>query len=509
MRKIKIKVEKDKIAGETPHKKTKGEKKANGFIKRSILVFALVAVAVFSITYTRMSVFFGGSEPITGAWPILICAIGSVIMALLFEAYLYFEERDILKSNKKLLALGALMLLSTLLTAFTTLISYAFTAVFIAVILCGLLVSKRTSYTMAILMAFVCMLLSAEKIGTGALDKPSAVAIAVLVGGVVSVLMLNVSSGRMLPIIAGMAGGFAAALILVGVLAFCGESTRAIAKAASWMFAGGVLCGILATGLLPVFEGVFDVVTDARLNELMNNNNPLLKRLMLEAPGTYHHSLIVGVLAEGAAEIVGANALLCKTAAYYHDVGKLTSPRYFKENQGEYNIHDDLTPNESARRIIAHQRDGAAMLEKKHFPSELIEIASQHHGDSLMTYFYTKAQEMEGDATLVRREDFCYTGRKPHTKEGAILMLADCCEAAVRALKRPTAESIEERVRAIIRGLWQPDDAQLSESPLTANDIRLIEKSFIQNLIAQYHERIEYPAAKPEIAQTSAYDEKQ
>lgn len=506
MRKSKQKNNAD-IAVETGRDLDKKAGKKQGFMKRSILLFALIAAAVFIIIYLRTSVFFGGHEMSNGIWPILICAIGSIVMVLLFEAYLYFEERELLKNNKKLLAVGALILLSTLLNAFTTLISYAFTAVFISIILCGLLVSKRTSYTLAIFMAFVCLLMSIEQVGNGAMDKPSAVALAVLVGGIVSVFMLSVSSSRTIPIIAGAVGGLSGAFIMVGVLAICGAQTKEIFVSSAWMLAGGVLCGIIATGLLPVFENVFDIATDARLNELMNNNNPLLKRLMIEAPGTYHHSLIVGVLAEGAAEIVGANALLCKTAAYYHDVGKLTSPRYFKENQGEYNIHDDMAPEESAKRIIAHQRDGAALLEKKHFPSELIEIAGQHHGDSVMNYFYSKALDNASDPSLVKKEDFCYGGHKPHTKEGAILMLADCCEAAVRSLKRPTAESIEERVRSIIRSLWQPDDAQLSECPLTANDIRLIEKSFISNLIAQYHERIEYPANKPEPAANAAANE--
>ena len=136
------------------------------------------------------------------------------------------------------------------------------------------------------------------------------------------------------------------------------------------------------------------------------------------------------------------------------------------------------------------------MLAKSRFPSELIKIASQHHGDSVMMYFYNKALEQSEDRASVRREDFAYDGEKPQTKEGAVLMLADCCEAAVRSIKRPTAELIEERVASVIKSLWQPDDAQLSLCPLTAADIRNIEKSFVKNLLAQYHERIEYPHIK-------------
>jgi hypothetical protein len=231
----------------------------------------------------------------------------------------------------------------------------------------------------------------------------------------------------------------------------------------------------------------------------MNNNNPLLKRLMIEAPGTYHHSLIVSVMAESAAEQVGANALLCKTAAYYHDIGKLVSPRYFKENQGEYNVHDDLAPEVSAAHILAHPKDSAQMLSKSKFPSDIVRMAANHHGDSTVFYFYSKAKELADDPDSVNINDYRYDSKKPQTKEDAILMLADCCEAAVRALKRPTQEMIEERVKNVINGLWLPADGQLSESPITAKDIRTIEASFIKNLLAQYHERIEYPAGADQL----------
>jgi putative nucleotidyltransferase with HDIG domain len=245
---------------------------------------------------------------------------------------------------------------------------------------------------------------------------------------------------------------------------------------------------------MPVFERLFDFATETRLNELMNTNNPLLKRLMLEAPGTYHHSLIVAVMAEAAAELIGANALLCKTAAYYHDVGKLASPKYFKENQGEYNIHDDLSPEESARRIIAHPLDSAALLEKNKFPSEIVRMARNHHGDSVVAYFYNKARTNAANPDAVDINTYRYKSSKPHTKEDAILMLADCCEAAVRAIKHPTNELIEERVNAIVNSLWRTKDGQLTESPLTAQDVSRIEEIFIKNLLAQYHERIEYPS---------------
>lgn len=486
-----------------------GEKQSEGFfggqkrIRRAVapkfgfIVLAMVAVLVFLAVYLRVSGVWQENDGINLVWLAVICALCVVVIILLYETYLYYEERSLLTKTNSLFAIAALISLATTLTALTTAISYTFLAALLAVILCGILVSRRSAYALTVVMAGICMLLTLEGSGESMADKPLAIMLSVLFGGFVSVLMLNARQSRTLPIIAGLAGGAASALVTAGALLFNRAEVSRILSDSAWMLGGGLICGIVATGLLPVFESLFDVATDARLNELMNNNNPLLKRLMLEAPGTYHHSLIVGVLAESAAEIVGANPLLCKTAAYYHDVGKLVSPRYFKENQGEYNIHDELAPLESAKRIIAHQRDGAVMLAKRRFPSELIKVASQHHGDSVMMYFYNKALETADDKSCVHLEDFTYDGEKPKTKEGAVLMLADCCEAAVRSIKRPTAELIEERVKSVVKSLWQPDDAQLSECPLTAADIRHIEKSFINNLLAQYHERIEYPQNKP------------
>ena len=461
------------------------------------IVLAVVAFVLFLIFYLRLSPVWAGETSKDLIWLAVICGVCCMASMVLLEIYLYFEKRSVLTDPKKLFAIVSLLVLSTALTAVTTLVSFAFVAAFIAIILCGLLVSQRSAYTMALLMAGMCLLMTATKTGPGALDDPIAVALAVFFGGTVAALMLHGKSGRIEPIISGAVGGVVAAIVLFAVEAFNGGSLKPMLSSAAWMFGGSLLSGILATGLLPAFERIFDICTDARLNELMNNNNPLLKRLMLEAPGTYHHSLIVAVLAEAAAELVGANTLLCKTAAYYHDVCKLTSPRYFKENQGEYNIHDELPPEESAARILAHPKDSEEMLIRANFPSEIVRMAGQHHGDSLVYYFYSKARERAIDPDTVNIADYRYDSPKPTTKEEAVLMLADCCEAAVRAIKRPTPEMIEERVKSVISGMWNPADSQLSQCPLTARDIRVIEASFIKNLLAQYHERIEYPQDTP------------
>lgn len=485
---------------EKAENKKKKERGNNFFSERQIpprvgcIVLAVVAVVIFVTSYFRIASVWQGTDKNEFILLAVICGTCSIASMVLLETYLYFEKRYILTSPKRLAAVSSLIVLAVVLSAFTTIISFAFTAAFVAIILCGLLVSKRAAYTMTVTMAGVMMLMTVSGYGSGVLDKPVAAALAIFFGGIVSVIALNGQSNRLQPVISGAIGGAAAALVLSAVQAFSGVDFKTIAIDSGWMFAGCLLSGIIATGLLPLFERVFDISTEARLNELMNNNNPLLKRLMLEAPGTYHHSLIVAVMAESAAEQVGANALLCKTAAYYHDIGKLVSPRYFKENQGEYNVHDELAPEVSAAHILAHPKDSAQMLSKKNFPSDIIRMAANHHGDSIVYYFYTKAREQAAVPDSVNINDYRYESQKPQTKEDAILMLADCCEAAVRALKRPTQEMIEERVKNVINGLWLPADGQLSESPITAKDIRTIEASFIKNLLAQYHERIEYPA---------------
>ena len=455
-----------------------------------IIILTIVAVIVFIAAYFRISAAMESSS----FWLIFACAVAVICCTIMMMAYLYAEERSILTRTRQLIAVATLIVFATGFTVLMTFVNPAFNAAFLAIILCGMLISRRSAYMMTLVMAGMCMLISLNRFGEGAMDMPSAVGIAVLLGGISAVLALNVSSSRLQPIAASLIGGIVAAVAVVCIKAVCKDIVFPdILLAPVWMLAGCFLCGVLATGLMPVFERLFDFTTETRLNELLNTNNPLLKRLMLEAPGTYHHSLIVSVMAESAAELIGANALLCKTAAFYHDVGKLTSPKYFKENQGEYNIHDDLPPEESARYILAHPKDSAALLEKNKFPSEIVRMARQHHGDSVVAFFYNKAKTLAEDPNSVDINNYRYDSSKPHTKEDAILMLADCCEAAVRAIKRPTKELIEERVHSIVNNLWRSQDGQLTESPLTAQDVFRIEESFISNLLAQYHERIEYP----------------
>ena len=270
------------------------------------------------------------------------------------------------------------------------------------------------------------------------------------------------------------------------------EAFLSILVGIGWTMGSSMLSTLLVVGSLSIWETVFDVATPARLSELSNTNHPLLKQLMVEAPGTYQHSVMVAALAEAAAERVGADPLLARVGALFHDVGKLRRPLYFKENQknGE-NIHDKLPPLESAQTIIAHQKDGVTLLMRYKMPSAVIRIAAEHHGNSLMTYFFYKAKQAEGDK--VQMKSFRYSGNRPSTKESAIVMLADSCEAAVRSLGDTSRDKAEEMVHKVIYGKMTDSDNMMTNAPLTLAEFTEIEKSFLKTFGGIMHDRIEYP----------------
>lgn len=253
----------------------------------------------------------------------------------------------------------------------------------------------------------------------------------------------------------------------------------------------GIISAILAMGLLPFFETAFGLLTPIRLLELSNPNNPLLRKVLLEAPGTYHHSLIVGNLAEAAAEIVGADPLLCRVGAYYHDVGKTRRPMFFVENQmTKENPHEKIAPSLSHLIITSHVSDGLDMQRRAGLPKPIQDICATHHGTTILWYFYNKAKEQDKNGT-VKVDDFRYPGPKPKTRECAIIMICDAVEAAVRSMARPTPNRVEGVIRKIIRDRLQ--DGQLDECDLTLQDLDVMVGAFMKTLKGIYHSRIEYP----------------
>ena len=255
----------------------------------------------------------------------------------------------------------------------------------------------------------------------------------------------------------------------------------------------GAGVAIVVSFLLPALESLFDRTTDIKLLELSNNNIPMLRQLALEAPGTYHHSVVVGSLAESAAESIGANAVFCRTAALYHDIGKLRKVDYFVENQyGGANRHDRLSPQMSALIIASHVKEGIEMGKEVHLPPEIVDIIPQHHGTKLITYFYEKAKENHDPALgEVREAEFRYPGPKPQTKEAGIIMIADAVEAASRTLEDPSPARLKGVIRQIIDYIFL--DGQLDECDLTLRDLEGISQSFLRVLMGIYHHRVSYP----------------
>lgn len=251
----------------------------------------------------------------------------------------------------------------------------------------------------------------------------------------------------------------------------------------------GILSGALTIGLLPFFETAFFILSDMRLVELSNPNHPLFKKILTETPGTYHHSIMVANLSDAACESVGANGLLARVGCYYHDIGKTVRPGYFIENQhGGQNPHDALSPEKSRDIIISHAEDGARILEKYKMPPEIVDIARQHHGTSLLKFFLFKAREMGQD---VNEEDYRYAGPKPQSKEIAIISIADSVEAAVRSMKEPTPEKIEALVQSIIND--KLNDGQFDECDISMRDLKTVKRVICETLNGVFHNRIEYP----------------
>lgn len=251
-------------------------------------------------------------------------------------------------------------------------------------------------------------------------------------------------------------------------------------------------CVVATIGLLPFFETTAGIVSKFGLLDLANPTNKLLKRLTVEAPGTYYHSIMVGNLAEAAAEKVGANAALARVGAYYHDIGKLKDPLMFMENIHGENPHDKMDPYESVAIITDHTREGVRLGEKYHLPPQVIEIIGQHHGDTQVVWFYNKARKAaEQNGETVDEEDFRYQEDKPASAEAAIIMLADSVEAATKALQDKSVEAIAERIDSVVDG--KIADGQLANCPLTMKDISVIKKQFLKSIEGYYHKRDEYP----------------
>jgi putative nucleotidyltransferase with HDIG domain len=324
---------------------------------------------------------------------------------------------------------------------------------------------------------------------TGFFDLPAY--FIALASGIVASYTLKGAEKRMDLVKAGLIIAGVNCLASIAVLLVAHAPLKSYPLVLFWSAFNGVASGMLVLGVLPPLEQVLSAATTFRLIELSDLNAPIIKRLFTIAPGTYSHSFMVAQLAEAACQEIGANSLLARVGAYYHDIGKMEQPEYFVENQSGYNKHDDIPPRLSATILRSHVKLGVEKARAMGLPKQVIDIIGSHHGNSLIQWFYNKALEQEKE---VSAEDFSYPGSPPHSREAAVVMLADVSEAATRTLEKKTAQKIEEFIQNLINS--KLEHGQLVESELAFRDLETIKKAFVRVLASYYHSRIEYPKEK-------------
>jgi putative nucleotidyltransferase with HDIG domain len=321
------------------------------------------------------------------------------------------------------------------------------------------------------------------------------------VGGLIATLKVARCKQRTTILIAGLLVGIINVFMVIALNMITRESInpQALLMESSFALLGGLFSGIIVAGITPLIEMIFGYTTDIKYLELASLDKPIMRDLMMRAPGTYYHSVVVGNLVEAAAEAIGANPLLAKVSAYYHDLGKIKKPLYYIENQeGVQNPHDHLSPHMSSLILISHTKEGVELARRNRLGRAIIDIIQQHHGTNLISYFYQKAKSKEKEnQQVVKEEDFRYPGPKPQTKEAGLVMLADAVEAASKTLTDPTPSRIKGLVQRIINQIFM--DGQLDECELTFRDLGLIEESFTRILTGIFHHRIEYPEHLKEV----------
>jgi putative nucleotidyltransferase with HDIG domain len=410
----------------------------------------------------------------------------AVVLFLTFLVVLYMRVfcRKLLESRKDLILLGVIILLILGSALILNSVNPLLIPVFAAPMLISILMDLRLGIVINLVLALAISFITK---GDQGLFYTS------VIGGTLSAFLVSGANQRSRLSASGLVIAALNGVIITCINLISKSSGGTMANDAAFIALNGMMSTILTIGSLPFFESIFNIITPLKLLELANPNQPLIKRLLMEAPGTYHHSLMVGNLAEVATEAINGNALLARVGAYYHDVGKLKRPNFFKENQLSENPHDRMTPNLSTLVITSHTSDGAEIAEKYKVPLAVREIISQHHGTTLAAYFYYKAKK--GDrADAVKQDDFRYQGPRPSSKEAAVVMLADSVEAAVRSMVDKTEGKMEGLIRKIIKD--KLDDGQLDLCDLTLRDLDNIARAFMRVFGGYFHAREEYPEMK-------------
>lgn len=424
--------------------------------------------------------------------------LGIIIAIQLLFFYMIFNNAQKMKVEHKirnllivaiiyLVSLGFMELLSIVDREFDVLLGFLFPAA-LAPMLIRMLIGERLAILVTVMLGLCSGLIFQEGYST---VMQMEVALYMILSGMSSLYFVRNMEKRSKI----LQTSFGVAIVNILFIAFYLLMTQSSYTMKELVFyvvvaiVSAMLSGALTIGTLPFIETTFGILSSLRLIELSSPNHPLLKKILMEAPGTYHHSIMVANLAEAACEAVGANGLLARVGCYYHDIGKTKRPGFFVENQSNgLNPHDHLPPEKSRDIIIAHAEDGARILEKHNMPKEIVDIARQHHGTTSVKFFYYKAKQQD---ETVKESDYRYAGPKPQTKEIAIITVADSVEAAVRSMKDPTPDKIKHLVHAIAQDKLQ--DGQFDECDLTIQELHTIEQVFCETLNGTFHSRIEYP----------------
>lgn len=409
-----------------------------------------------------------------------LLAVSIAAMAYYFET---FYTKNSARKIRMILFIDALLLLISVVAQSE---SKLFMPIGLASVLVCLLSDRKTSLINIIFYSVISMQL--VNVGT-------TLSCAYTAGAILLIFMVSKNTGRAYVLMSSVLyGAFVMMITALRDYRQILDGNYSFLVGLLPLIANGFAVGVISIGTLPLWEKLFGVLTDAKLMELSDTNNELLHRLLIEAPGTYHHSMMVGTLGEACAEAISANQLLCRVGGYYHDIGKLKNPMYFKENQLDLaNPHDLLSPMESAEIIIEHVSYGLELGKSHKLPVEILDIINEHHGTSLVGYFYALAKKTDENVNV---DDFMYKGKKPQTKESAIIRFSDACEAAVRSIKIPTAQAVDDMIDKIFSSNISSD--QLYECPIRMDEIMTIKEIMKSQIKSIYHSRIEYPKVAEE-----------
>lgn len=412
------------------------------------------------------------------------------LIYLIFAYYVYNYEKKILEKKSSILLLGIIISVSIFITYVLGKIDPRLNIIYYGALLCSVVFGMRLGALVNLFLVLLVSMLINNDTGAQSVQEVY-IAVSSLIGSFAGLLYIK-RAERSNYIKSGLIAGFVSATAIAAILGITNNDMTTLLISSGYMIINSSLSAILLIGTLPIYETFFNVLTVSKLLELSDPKNPLLKRLAIEAPGTYHHSMLVANLAENAAEVIQANGLLARVGAYYHDIGKLRRPNFFAENQQGDNPHDGLEPRVSASIILSHPKDGLRFASQYKLPSEICDIIEQHHGTTMTAYFYDKELcAYSGDKDVVNKEDFTYPNTKPITKEAAIVMPADTVEAAIRAMPSKTEKELKDKINKLVDQKMK--ESQLDECFLSFRELSSIKDAFLASYNGASHQRIEYP----------------